>query len=85
MRLSISQHTLRLRHTFTIATSSAATKHVVIETSVGITAAAHHSPLVEYADLEGNILVENDPFHGVKVVEVRPELSGPPGIGVVEL
>ncbi len=57
----------------------------MIETSVGITAAAHLAPLVDYADLDGNILTENDPFRGVVVVDGRLELPGRPGIGVVEL
>ena len=37
----------------------------MISSSVSITAAAHLSPLVDYADLDGNLLISNDPFRGV--------------------
>jgi len=56
----------------------------MIESSVGITAAAHCTPLADYADLDGNILTENDPFQGVKVVEGKLVLPRRPGIGVLE-
>jgi L-alanine-DL-glutamate epimerase-like enolase superfamily enzyme len=52
------------------------------ETSVGITAAAHLSPMVEYADLDGNRLITNDPFRGVTVVDGRLTLPDGPGLGV---
>ena len=39
----------------------------MIESSVAITAAAQISPLVDYADLDGALLVANDPFDGVNV------------------
>ena len=38
-----------------------------IESSVSITAAAHLSPLADYADLDGNLLLAADPFEGVTV------------------
>lgn len=38
----------------------------MVESSVGITAAAHLAELAEYLDLDGNLLIENDPFEGVK-------------------
>jgi L-Ala-D/L-Glu epimerase len=56
----------------------------MIESSVGITAAAHLSPLVDAADLDGNLLVENDPFEGALVREGRIVLPERPGLGVVE-
>lgn len=56
----------------------------MIESSVGITAAAHLSPLVDAADLDGNLLVENDPFEGVLVHEGRIVLPERAGLGVVE-
>jgi L-alanine-DL-glutamate epimerase-like enolase superfamily enzyme len=34
----------------------------MLETSLGVTAAAHLSPLCDYADLDGNLLLRNDPF-----------------------
>ena len=37
----------------------------MISSSVTVTAAAHLSPLVDYADLDGNLLIANDPYGGV--------------------
>jgi L-alanine-DL-glutamate epimerase-like enolase superfamily enzyme len=54
----------------------------MIETSLGITAAAHLSPLVDYADLDGNILLRDDPFEGVGVRDGRLLLPDVPGLGV---
>lgn len=54
----------------------------MLETSVGITAAAHLAPLVDWADLDGNQTVTNDPFIGVQVKEGRLVLPGGPGLGV---
>jgi len=51
-----------------------------IESSVAITAAAHLSPLVDYADLDGNLLITNDPFDGVALDPdarlILPERAG---------
>lgn len=54
----------------------------MIESSLGITAAAHLSPLVDWADLDGNLLITNDPFAGVKVEKGKLILSDAPGLGV---
>lgn len=54
----------------------------MIESSLGITAAAHLSPLVDAADLDGNLLVTDDPFRGVRVVGGRLILPEGPGLGV---
>ena len=54
----------------------------MVETSVGITAAAHLSPLVDFADLDGNLLIDNDPFVGVTVKGGRLVLPEGPGLGV---
>jgi L-alanine-DL-glutamate epimerase-like enolase superfamily enzyme len=54
----------------------------MIESSVAITAAAHLSPLVDYADLDGNLLITNDPFEGVKVEDGKLTLNDEPGLGV---
>jgi L-alanine-DL-glutamate epimerase-like enolase superfamily enzyme len=54
----------------------------MVETSVGVTAAAHLSPLVDWADLDGNLLVTNDPFRGVRVEHGRLILPDGPGLGV---
>ncbi len=54
----------------------------MIESSVAITAAAHLSPLADYADLDGNLLISNDPFRGATVREGRLVLPEGQGIGV---
>jgi L-alanine-DL-glutamate epimerase-like enolase superfamily enzyme len=54
----------------------------MIETSIGISAAAQFSPLIDYADLDGNLLTLNDPFDGVKVNRGKLILPDRPGIGV---
>ena len=54
----------------------------MIESSVAITAAAHLSPLVDTADLDGNLLLEEDPFEGVRVESGRLVLPDAPGLGV---
>jgi L-alanine-DL-glutamate epimerase-like enolase superfamily enzyme len=54
----------------------------MIESSVAITAAAHLSPFVDYADLDGHLLVVDDPFAGVAVQDGRLVLPTVPGLGV---
>ncbi|MBV6504868.1 MAG: L-Ala-D/L-Glu epimerase [Syntrophorhabdaceae bacterium] len=54
----------------------------MIESSVAITAAAHLSPLIDWADLDGNLLISNDPFKGVEVKEGKLMLNDKPGLGV---
>ena len=56
----------------------------MIESSIGVTAAAHLSPLVDYADLDGNLLIANDPFSGVRVEKGRLILPDGPGLGVMQ-
>lgn len=55
----------------------------MIESSLAITAAAHLTPLVDYADLDGHLLVDDDPYTGVKVKEGKLILPEGPGLGVV--
>ena len=55
------------------------------ETSCGVSAASHLSPMVDWADLDGNLLIKNDVFDGMKVVDGRVTLPERPGIGVVKL
>ena len=55
------------------------------ETSCGISAAAQLSPAVDFADLDGNLLISNDIFSGVTVVDGKLTLPSAPGIGVVKL
>lgn len=52
------------------------------ETSCGISAAAQLSPAVDFADLDGNLLIANDRFHGVEVRKGKLWLPTTPGIGV---
>jgi len=54
----------------------------MIESSIGITAAAHLSPLVDYADLDGNLLINNDPYTGVKIIDGMITLPNENGLGV---
>jgi len=54
----------------------------MVESSIGITAAAHLSPFVDYADLDGNLLISNDPYWGVRVREGRLILPVGNGLGV---
>ena len=56
----------------------------MVSTSVAITAAAHLSPLVDYVDLDGNLLIANDPMKGVTVVKGRLVLPTGPGLGLVK-
>ena len=55
----------------------------MISSSVSVTAAAHLSPLVDYADLDGNLLIANDPYRGVLVKEGKLVLPHRPGLGLV--
>jgi len=55
----------------------------MVESSVGIAAAAHLAPLVDFADLDGNLLIGNDPFLGHKVEDGKVILNPQSGLGVV--
>jgi L-alanine-DL-glutamate epimerase-like enolase superfamily enzyme len=52
------------------------------ETSCAVSAAAQLSPLVDWADLDGNLLISNDIFDGVTVVDGKVTLPDRPGIGI---
>jgi L-Ala-D/L-Glu epimerase len=54
----------------------------MIESSLAITAAAHLTPLVDYADLDGHLLIDNDPYDGVTVINGKLTLPDRPGLGV---
>jgi L-Ala-D/L-Glu epimerase len=54
----------------------------MVSSSVSVTAAAHLSPLVDYADLDGNLLIANDPFMGVRVQKGKLVLPDGPGLGL---
>ncbi len=53
----------------------------MIESSVGIAMMAQLAPLVDYVDLDGNLLIENDPFTGPSVVVGALKLEELPGAG----
>lgn len=54
----------------------------MVSSSCSVTAAAHLSPLVDYADLDGNLLISNDPFTGVLVEKGKLVLPDRPGLGL---
>jgi L-alanine-DL-glutamate epimerase-like enolase superfamily enzyme len=54
----------------------------MISSSCSCTAAAHLSPLVDYADLDGFLLISNDPFSGVTVKKGKLILPTGPGLGL---
>nr|WP_321485741.1 dipeptide epimerase [uncultured Draconibacterium sp.] len=53
------------------------------ETSCAISAASQLSPLCDWADLDGALLITNDVFDGMKVIDGKVTLFDLPGIGVV--
>lgn len=53
-----------------------------IESSLGITAAAHIAPLFDYIDLDGALLLKTDPFRGVQISNGQITLPDRPGLGV---
>lgn len=55
------------------------------ETSCAVTAAAQLSPMVDWADLDGNLLIANDKFDGIKIVNGKVTIPDRPGIGVLPL
>ena len=52
------------------------------ETSCAVSAAAQLAPAVDFADLDGNLLISNDRFDGMQVVKGKISLPDRPGIGV---
>lgn len=55
------------------------------ETSCAVTAAAQLSPLADWADLDGNLLIDNDVFEGIRIINGKVILPDAPGIGVRSL
>ena len=55
-----------------------------IESSLAVTAAAHISPLVDYVDLGGNLLLSADPYSGVRIARGKLNLPNGAGLGVTE-
>jgi L-alanine-DL-glutamate epimerase-like enolase superfamily enzyme len=54
----------------------------MVSSSCTVTAAAHLAPLVDYADLDGNLLISNDPYEGVKVRKGKLFLPSGSGLGL---
>jgi len=54
------------------------------ETSCAVSAAAQLSPLADWCDLDGNLLINNDPFTGVEIVDGKITLPERSGIGVIK-
>ena len=53
------------------------------ETSCAVSAAAQLSPAVDFADLDGNLLITNDLFKGMEVINGKITLNDLPGIGII--
>ncbi len=54
----------------------------MISSSCSCTAAAHLTPLVDYADIDGPLLIANDPYSGMKVEKGKIVLPDGPGLGL---
>lgn len=54
------------------------------ETSCAVSAAAQLSPLANWADLDGNLLISNDCFEGMTITGGKVTLTQRPGIGIIE-
>jgi L-alanine-DL-glutamate epimerase-like enolase superfamily enzyme len=54
------------------------------ETSCAVSAAAQIAPRVQWADLDGNLLIANDCFSGMKIVNGKVTLTDKPGIGITK-
>jgi len=52
------------------------------ETSCAVSAAAQLAPKADWADLDGNLLISNDPFAGMQIVDGKVTLTDRPGIGL---
>ncbi len=57
----------------------------IVESSVGVTAGAHLAPLCDYVDLDGPLLIKNDPYRGLKYDGAKITLPDGPGLGLERL
>lgn len=55
------------------------------ETSLAVSAMAQLAPLADWVDLDGNLLISNDPFTGMSIIEGRVTPSTFPGVGAAPL
>jgi L-alanine-DL-glutamate epimerase-like enolase superfamily enzyme len=56
----------------------------MVESAIAATAAAHLSPLADWADIDGPLLIARDPFAGVTYDRGKIQLPELPGLGVRE-
>jgi L-Ala-D/L-Glu epimerase len=56
----------------------------MVESAIAATAAAHISPLVDWADIDGPFLTADDPYEGVTYERGKLVLPTTPGLGVRE-
>ena len=54
----------------------------MIESSLGISSAAHFSPLLDHADFDGAALLADDPYEGATIARGQIRIPDAPGIGV---
>lgn len=54
----------------------------MVESSIGITALAHLASQADYLDLDGHLLVDNDPYNGVQIIDGIPILPKGNGLGI---
>jgi L-alanine-DL-glutamate epimerase-like enolase superfamily enzyme len=55
----------------------------MISSSCSVTAAAHLAPLANFLDLDGHLLIANDPYRGVRVERGKLILPDRPGLGLL--
>jgi L-alanine-DL-glutamate epimerase-like enolase superfamily enzyme len=55
------------------------------ETSCAVSAASQLSPAVDWADLDGNLLINNDIYKGTTVINGKLTLNDLPGIGIEKI
>lgn len=54
----------------------------MVETSCAVSAASQLAPKADWADLDGNLLIDNDPYSGMQIVDGKITLTDRPGIGI---
>jgi len=55
------------------------------ETSCAISAMSQLAPEAQWTDLDGNLLISNDPFEGMKIINGKVTLTEAPGIGLTKV
>ena len=54
----------------------------MVESSIGITAMSQFASKADYLDLDGNLLIKNDPYRGVQIQKGIPVLPSGNGLGL---